>query len=65
MKIKKGDRFVCVKRVVMDNNDVTYKKGYVYFSDLDDCITNIQHSTDHSWVSYNKETKKYFLKIKQ
>jgi hypothetical protein len=65
MKIKKGDRFVCIKKVTMDTKEVAYKKGYVYFSDLDYCITNIELNQEHRWFSYTEETKKHFLKIKQ
>ena len=63
MKIKKGDSFMCIKRVVMDNNDVTYKKGFIYNSDVNNCITNINHNVDHRW-SLSGEVKKHFVKLK-
>jgi hypothetical protein len=64
-KIKQGQKFVCIKTVIM-NGDKTeaYTKGYIYNSEDDFCITNNQNETNHSWTKYNKETKEYFLKIK-
>jgi hypothetical protein len=35
MKIKKGDRFVCVKKITTDCGYNTFKKGAIYTSDWD------------------------------
>ena len=63
MKIKKGNEFVCIKKVVMkDCNTIEYKKGFIYISELDNCITNESGSVNHYW---NIESNiKYFVKIK-
>ena len=62
MKIKKGDMFLCIKKVKMlDTKDIRYKKGYIYRSEIDCCITNEKLNTRHYW---DKEAKKYFVKIK-
>ena len=63
MKIKKGNSFVCIKRVVMDNNDVSYKKGFIYHSESNNCITNITHNVDHRWTK-SAEIKNHFVKLK-
>ena len=37
--IKKGDKFRCIKTVVMDNdsNNIAYYQGLIYTSENDDC----------------------------
>lgn len=63
MRIKKGNEFVCIKKVVMKVSKVTeYKKGFVYISELDDCITNESGDKNHNWNF--KGNIKYFVKIK-
>ena len=66
-KIKVGDIFVCIKKVIMDNDkkDIAYKKGYLYDCEEDGCITNIDDEKNHSWTKYNKETKEHFLRLKK
>lgn len=51
MEIKKGNRFVCVKDVYINNGDGThvYKKGNVYKSEEDSCITDEQGNKYHFW----------------
>ena len=62
MKIKKGDMFLCIKKVKMSGTkEITYKKGYIYRSEIDCCITNEKLNTSHCW---DKEAKKHFVKIK-
>lgn len=64
-KIKEGQKFVCIKNVRMTGSGtLAYTKCYIYESDGDSCITNNQLEKNHSWDKYDKETKKYFLKIK-
>lgn len=64
-KIKKGQKFVCIKTVIMKySKNEAYTKGYVYSSEEDLCIINNQNIRNHIWTKYDKKTKKYFLKIK-
>ena len=64
MKIKKGDMFLCIKKVKMSiTKDITYKKGYIYRSEIDCCITNEKLDKNHYWAR-SIETKKHFVKIK-
>lgn len=65
-KLKVGDRFVCIKKVVMNGSKkIVYRKGYIYTSEIKNCITNDFKELDHSWISYDAETKEHFLKIKE
>ena len=64
MKIKKGDMFLCIKKVKMSGTkDITYKKGYIYRSEIDCCITNEKLNASHYWTLCSKP-KKHFVKIK-
>lgn len=49
--IKKGDAFVCINTVIMDENpnDVAYDKGRIYYSERDECITDNNHIVEHEW----------------
>jgi hypothetical protein len=50
--VKKGDKFLCIKDVVMNgfsNGTISYYKGKVYTSDSDDCITDEQGDQNHYW----------------
>lgn len=48
--IKKGDRFLCVRNVVMkDTNELAYIKGRVYTSELDGCLTDEAGTVKHWW----------------
>ncbi len=59
--IKKGDKFRCIKTVVMDNdpNDIDYYQGLIYTSENDDCITD-EDKVSHYWGSTWKE---YFERL--
>lgn len=61
--IKKGDKFKCIKSVMMDNNpkNVAYTEGLLYTSESDDCITDNQGNKYHYW-KYNC-IKEYFEKV--
>lgn len=48
-QVKKGDRFLCKRDVVMDTGGVNYKKGWHYTSDEDGCITGENGDPDHGW----------------
>lgn len=63
MKIKKGDKFVCIKKVVMQaSKEIKYKKGYIYFSEVSGCITNNCGNREHKITDIF--AKKHFIKIK-
>lgn len=63
MIIKKGDKFECIKDVIMDNNpkDIAYTSGKNYISELDECITDDQNKVNHYWS--NEESEQYFIKL--
>jgi len=63
-EIKVGDTFVCIKTVKMiGSKQVVYRKGYLYKSEKDKCITNDLKEKNHSWSEEYKMSK-FFLKIK-
>ena len=63
MIIKKGDKFECIKDVIMDNNpkDIAYTSGKIYISELDGYITHDQNKVNHYWS--NEESEQYFIKL--
>lgn len=63
MIIKKGDKFECIKDVIMDNNpkDIAYTSGKIYISELDEYITDDQNKVNHYWS--NEESEQYFIKL--
>lgn len=63
MIIKKGDKFECIKDVMMDNNpkDIAYTSGKIYISELDGYITDDQNKVNHYWS--NEESEQYFIKL--
>lgn len=63
MIIKKGDKFECIKDVIMDNNpkDIAYTSGKIYISELDGHITDDQNKVNHYWS--NEESEQYFIKL--
>ena len=63
MIIKKGDKFECIKDVIMDNNpkDIAYTSGKIYISELDGFITDDQNKVNHYWS--NEESEQYFIKL--
>lgn len=63
MKIKKGDKFLCIRNVRMKNDNIlVYSEGEVYKSEVDKCITNDEGDRNHQWedVIY---TERYFKKL--
>lgn len=48
--IRKGEKFECIKDVVMDNDNLAYTKGAIYLSETNNCITDAQGNTQHLWV---------------
>lgn len=65
MIIKKGDKFKCIKDVIMDDNPkcIAYTSGKIYISELDEYITDNQGIADHHWS--NKESDEYFIKLSE
>lgn len=63
MIIKKGDKFKCIKDVIMDNNpkNIAYTSGKIYISELDGYITDNQNKVNHYWS--NEESEQYFIKL--
>ena len=61
--IKKGDRFKCIKTVIMDNdpNDISYYKGKFYKSDYDRCITDEDGFIGHGWLDH--DALEYFIRV--
>ena len=61
--IKVGDRFLCIKSVIDNEEQIPYKIGEIYTSEIDGCITNEMGYKDHKWknVPYFNE---YFKLIK-
>lgn len=51
MLIKKGERYLCIKEILLDHNPkkVAYRKGTVYKSEIDLCITDELGNKDHAW----------------
>lgn len=60
--IKKGDAFVCINTVIMDENsdNVAYDKGRIYYSEMDECITDNDEVIRHKW---SDEVYNYFVKL--
>lgn len=61
--IKKGDRFKCIKTVIMDNNpnDIIYYEGRFYVSDYDGCITDEDGYKHHCWTEL--DSLEYFIRV--
>ena len=62
--IKKGDKFRCIKTVVMDNdsNNIAYYQGLIYTSENDGCITDESNCKYHYWDN-NSLWKEYFERL--
>lgn len=53
MEIKKGDRFVCIKTVIMDGNgEEAYTRGGIYVSEQDGCVTDNGGFVGHTGDKY-------------
>lgn len=63
MKIKKGDKFVCIKKVIMDDKSVKYIKGKIYCCENNNDSIIDESNQEHYWTQ--SKSKKYFLKIKK
>ena len=62
--IKEGDKFRCIKTVVMDNdsNNIAYYQGLIYTSENDGCITDESKYKYHYWDN-NSLWKEYFERL--
>ena len=50
MEIKKGNKFLCIKDVEMDDDRTIYYAGETYISEIDGCITDESGDAHHSWI---------------
>ena len=47
-----GIRFLRIREVVFGLCDVKYRKGKIYKSEIEGCITNEDGCKDHEWIEY-------------
>ena len=62
--IKKGDKFRCIKTLIYAEHYLWYKKGKIYVSEEDECITDEEGSVYHAWSADRQDTGKiaeYFI----
>ena len=50
-----GLRFLCIQDVVFGSGYFVYKKGKVYKSEIEGCITNEQGNLYHEWIEDPKD----------
>jgi hypothetical protein len=62
--IKKGDSFVCIQDVIMEDDSLVYKKGSIYTSEKDGCITDEDDDINHHWNDANY-IRLHFVKIEK
>lgn len=60
--IHKGDKFLCRKDYLTENNIVAYMKGRVYLSELDDCITS-ENGSVRQQMNEKTNFYQFFAKI--
>lgn len=46
-KINKGDKFLCIKDFIMQDGTTAFKKGVVYTSENNNCLTNSWGTKEH------------------
>jgi len=46
-RIKQGEKFLCIKDLIMDDDTIAYTKGKVYLSEMRNCITDNEDCTLH------------------
>lgn len=59
-EIHKGDVFECIKDVIEDGCIVYYRKGGIYQSHIDGCITDTRDDDEHEW---DDSWQKYFKRV--
>ena len=52
-----GFRFLCIREVVFGLCDVKYRKGKIYKSEIEGCITNEDGEKNHEWIEYPEDTE--------
>jgi hypothetical protein len=52
-----GLRFLCIREVVFGLCDVKYRKGKIYKSEIEGCITNEDGEKNHEWIEYPEDTE--------
>lgn len=64
--IKKGDKFRCIKDVIMDDDpdDIAYHAGNIYISEEDGCVTDNDGNTSHIWDTFDN-MEDYFIKLSE
>ena len=66
--IIKGESYICIETVCMDENpkNIAYKKGKIYVSDVD-CSLRDENKNTHYWSdeNFNKYFKKCTIPIKE
>ena len=45
-----GKKFRCIQDVIFGGVDVIYKKGRIYKSEVEGCITNEEGNQFHEWI---------------
>ena len=61
LEIRNGDKFLCLEDVVMEDGELAYRKGGLYLSEVDSCITNLQCDRNYVW---GNNWPKHFKRIK-
>jgi hypothetical protein len=61
--IKAGDKFKCIKDVVLYESEMNYIKGKTYTSDIDGCITNEKGQKDYWWSPVPEEFAEHFERV--
>ena len=49
-RISEGEKYKCIKTVIMDDGEVAYIKGRTYISECNGCITDVQGVKEHYWM---------------
>lgn len=63
MEIKKGDRFECIKTVIMEGSgEEAYTRGNIYVSEQNGCLTDNQGSVWHTDGKYS--WREHFRRVK-
>lgn len=66
--IRVGDKFVCIKNVVMDDDFLAYKMGDIYNCEIEGCITDLDGDCNHNWSNKcldGADWQFYFKRIKK
>lgn len=65
MEIKKGNKYLCIQDVRMDDDKLAYITGHVYISKEDGCITDEEENVDHVWEPSKCSKEDYYLNFFQ